>query len=726
MGLSEIVKNDGKELTFSCDCKVHIIDGAPYINYDNLNLNCPKVWELLDLGAQSGIFQLESNLGKMCKDMKCRSISDLSTLVAILRPSTLQTKLSTGHSVTGSLIRRRDGEESIDYPHPSLEPILKNTQGLQVFQEQIIAIAQLLAGFTPNQANELRAGIGKKKADIIAKLKIEFLEGCKQVGLVTNEVAEQVFASAESSARYAFNACCDANSLLTYTEGKSETVESAYHSGNWRGKKTYSLEFWPRKVATCPNDQLLKNSRLLENEIVDIRYAGEQYVYRITMKRRKITDNEYCKKSNRPHFSIMVTGSHKHPTRCHGEVRTDALEVETHSLYCYDPMQEYRPKYKHAASKIINIERLGKEKVYDVTMKAPHHNFLCDGVFTCNSHSVGYGTQTYITAWTKTHFPLEFYTANLRLNEERGGKKDKLLEEKSNMIKEADSFGIKVLPPSMEFPVAEFTIKDEHTIYYGISNVKMTGDKEAETVLDWLKERESPTWLDILFGLGETLKSASLENLCLSGFFKIPNITRQGMVYEYKTYRKLSNKEVEWMRNKKSRFESLKDGLVGLIEAFKNGDKDKGISRKDRVPKIEDLIKTLENPPHSLEDTPITINRNEKELLGVALTYSDIEARTLCGIETNTTCKEFNEGKNSKDMTIAVSLTKVKEHKAKNGKFMAFCSVQSDDGVIESVVVFPHIYEDVCNLLVEGNTVIITGNRSGDKKSFMVEKVSQI
>jgi DNA polymerase-3 subunit alpha len=294
------------------------------------------------------------------------------------------------------------------------------------------------------------------------------------------------------------------------------------------------------------------------------------------------------------------------------------------------------------------------------------------------------------------------------------------------MIKEAREFGINVLPPSMEFPVPEFTIKDEHTIYYGISNVKMTGDKEAETVISWLKEREAPAWLDVLFGLGETLKSASLENLSLSGFFKIPNISRQRMVYEYKTYRKLTNKEIEWMRNRKSRFESLKDGLVGLIEAFKNGDKDKGISRKDRVPKIEDLIKTLENPPHSLEDTPITINRNEKELLGVALTYSDIEARTLCGIETNTTCKEFTEGKSGKELTIAVSLTKVKEHKTKNSKTMVFCSGQDDNGTLESIIVFPQIYEDVCNLMVEGNTVILTGERSSDKKSFIVNRVSQI
>lgn len=565
--------------------------------------------------------------------------------------------------------------------------------------------------------------IGKKDTSLMAGLKDKFINGCTNTKIVDETIARKLFENIEKSQRYSFNKCLSKTSTIYFTDGKSETVEALFDSGAWRGRKSYSLRFWPRIKPRSPQDNILKNSEVVENEIEDIQYAGEQYVYRITLKRRKIADNEYYGKPNRPHFSITVTGSHKHPTRCHGEVRTDELKEGLHSLYAYDPMQAYRPKYKHAASKIIKIERLGKERVYDVTMKAPYHNFLADGVFTCNSHSVGYGTQTYITAWTKTHFPLEFYTSNLRLNEERGGKKEKLLEEKSNMIKEAASFGIHILPPSMSFPCREFSIKDEHTIYYGISNIKMTGDKEAETTLNWLKEREGEEikWLDVLFGLGETLKSASFENLCLAGFFNLP-ITRQGMVYEYKTYRKLTAKEVDWIRGNKHQYSDLKEGLSELVQFFKDGGKG-GISRKDRVSKIEDLIKTLENPPHSLEDTPITINRNEKELLGVALTYSDLEARMLCGIQANTTCKELNEGKTGKELTVVVSLTKVKEHKAKGG-MMAFLAAQDGEDNLESIVVFSNIYSEYSNLLFEKNTVILQG--SSDKKSFIVNKVTQI
>lgn len=720
MELPTIIKID-ERVRWDCGCSCPF-DGAPQVDYDKINVNCEATYNLISEGFTSNVFQLEASLGKhWAKEIKPKNIDDISLLISIIRPSTLNCKESDGHSVATHIIKRRNKEEEVTYAHPILESILKSTEGYQNYQEQIISVAQVIAGFNPNQADELRRGIGKKLADVIAKIKLEFMEGCKKVGLVDEQTAEQVFASAEAASRYSFNKCITSNSLLTYTDGSSETIEDAFNKTSWRGKKTYSLKFSDRVKFTCPNDQLLKNSEIIENEIEDIKYSGEQYVYRITLKRRKIADNEYYGKPNRPHFSITVTGSHKHPTRCHGEVRTDELKIGVHSLFCYDPMQEYRPKYKHAASKILKIERMGKEKVYDVTMKAPHHNFLADGVFTCNSHSVGYGTQTYITAWTKAHFPLEFYTANLRLNEDRGGKKEKLLEEKANMIKEAASFRINILPPSINFPCKEFTIKDEHTIYYGISNIKMTGDKEAEIVLDWFKGHESYGWLDILFGLGGTLKSASFENLCLVGFFNT-NISRQGMVYEYNTYRKLTNKEVDWIRGR--RFDSLKQGLVSLIEHFKNGNKG-GISRKDRVPKIEDLIKTLENPPHSLEDTPITINRNEKELLGVALTYSDIEARALCGIYTNTTCKEFNEGKNGKDLTIAVSLTKVKEHITKKGQKMCFLSCEDSTDVLECVV-FSDVCDEYGNLLVEKNTVTLSGERSKEGKSFIVNKVTQI
>ena len=465
MNFPKISKIDNHKFYFECACDCPHIDFVPKIDFDNLNKDCSNTYELLAEGHTSSIFQLENpSLGKHhAKEMLCKNISDISTLIAIIRPSTLGTKLqTTGKSVTSSITRRRKGEEEVTYQHELVKNILKDTEGLQVFQEQIIQIAQELAGFSGNDSVTLMKLMGKKKPELIEPLRNKFIEGCKRISNIDESVAREIFQSAESSCRYCFNRCISLYSVISYVDGTSETLEEAFNNGSWKGKKTYSLKFSERKKPTCPNDNLVKNCEVVQNEIEDMKYAGEQTVYRITLKRKMITD-KYFAKTHRPNFSITVTASHKHPTRCHGILRTDELIPGKHSLYVYDVCRKYQPQYKHAASRVIKVERIGVHKVYDVTMRAPHHNFLCDGVFTCNSHSVGYGTQTYYTAWAKTHFPLEFYTANLRLNEDRGGKKDKLEEEKSGMIKEANNFGIAIIPPTSEFPCVTFTIKDNNT-----------------------------------------------------------------------------------------------------------------------------------------------------------------------------------------------------------------------------------------------------------------------
>lgn len=730
--LPEITKIDDR-IHFDCGCSVSHEDYAPVIDFDNINLECHATYELLGLGWVGNLFQLESHLGRhFAKEIKPRNLDDVALLMSIVRPSTLNTKESDGHSVATHIIRRRNKEEPVTYPHPVLEPILRGTEGYQNYQEQIMQTAQLVAGFSPNQAESLRKGIGKKLPEIIQGLKIEFMEGCKNKGLVDEDTAKQIFASAEAAARYSFNKCISSSTLLIFDDNSRDDIGSLYRSGSWKNRKSLSLKILPRLIHTQREkhhitDTLVKNTEVIPNEIVDIRDAGQQLVYRITLKRRKVRDKRYPKVA-RPNYSIDVTANHKFPTRCHGELKASELIPGVHSLYCYDYNRSYQPRYRHAASRVISIEKLGVQQVYDVEMKAPHHNFLANDIFTCNSHAVGYGKQSYITAWVKTHFPIEFYAANLRLNEERGGKKDKLLDEKAGTIREAKEFGISIIPPRMDFAVTEFDIKDNSTISYGLSNIKGTGLKEAELTIEFLKDKKH-TWLEILFGLGSIIKSNSFENICGTGFFLGVGGTRNSQIYEYRTYKKFTDKEESWIRERLSQFNSLEEAISGLLQNFSDPSvkpRERGIARKDRVLKVEDFLKTLREPPHSLEDTPLTINKSEKDLLGVALTYSDVEARSLCGIFTDTTCKEFNDGKRAKSMTMAVSLGRIKEHICKGDKTMCFCSCSDDTGVIESMIAFADVYEQYENLIVEKNTVVVQGVRSGDNKSFVINKVVQI
>lgn len=167
--------------------------------------NDKETWKLFAEGKTKGVFQLESNLGKSwAKKLAPNSIEELSALIAIIRPGTLKSMLD-GKSMTQHYVDRKHGKEEVEYLHPALEEILKSTYGVLVYQEQAMRIAQKIAGFDLKEADELRKAIGKKKADLMAKVKKKFISGAKKVGTVSKEDAEEIFGWIEKSARYSFN-----------------------------------------------------------------------------------------------------------------------------------------------------------------------------------------------------------------------------------------------------------------------------------------------------------------------------------------------------------------------------------------------------------------------------------------------------------------------------------------------------------------------------------------
>ena len=198
---------------FDCGCRFPVIDNTgpvPRIEFDpsieNINFECSKTWELISSGNTKGCFQLESRLGQtMAKKLKPSNIQELSGLISILRPGCLEA-YRDGKSVSNHYIDKKNGLESIDYFHPSLEPILKHTYSEMIYQEQAMSISKELAGFDLKEADELRKAIGKKQADKMAKIKNKFIQGCVKRGLVDSKEAEQIFGWIEKSQRYLFNA----------------------------------------------------------------------------------------------------------------------------------------------------------------------------------------------------------------------------------------------------------------------------------------------------------------------------------------------------------------------------------------------------------------------------------------------------------------------------------------------------------------------------------------
>lgn len=193
---------------FSCGCEWDVIrenGKIVSIDYDPLKapLNCPKTWEMLCAGKTLGTFQLETRLGQIfAKRLKPISIEELADLISVIRPGVLDGLLE-GKSLTAHFIDRKHGKEKVEPPHPLLEEVTKDSYGIMISQEQSMLAVQILAKFTGPESYRLIKAIGKKKPEIMAELKEEFINGAINNGVI-KEDAEQIFAIIEASQRYSF------------------------------------------------------------------------------------------------------------------------------------------------------------------------------------------------------------------------------------------------------------------------------------------------------------------------------------------------------------------------------------------------------------------------------------------------------------------------------------------------------------------------------------------
>jgi DNA polymerase III subunit alpha len=169
------------------------------VDMDTLDLEDPAVYKLLRQGRTAGIFQFESPLAtETLRNMKCDRFDDLVASNALLRPGPLDTGM---HLV---FIKRKLGQEAVSYPHPDLQEILQPTYGVITYQEQVMRIANVLAGFSLAEADVLRKAVGKKDAELIRSELDRFVERAVALGhpqKLANDLATQI----ETFGRYGFN-----------------------------------------------------------------------------------------------------------------------------------------------------------------------------------------------------------------------------------------------------------------------------------------------------------------------------------------------------------------------------------------------------------------------------------------------------------------------------------------------------------------------------------------
>ncbi len=168
-----------------------------HVDLKSIPLDDQAAFDLLSRGDTVGIFQVEgAGMTRYLKELRPSRIEDIMAMVALFRPGPMAN--------IPSYIRRKHGQEPITYLHPLLEPVLRETYGVMVYQEDVMAVAQAVAGYTLAEADTLRYAVGKKIADKLAAHREKFLAGCRKSG-VSKRTAEQIWEQFEPFARYGFN-----------------------------------------------------------------------------------------------------------------------------------------------------------------------------------------------------------------------------------------------------------------------------------------------------------------------------------------------------------------------------------------------------------------------------------------------------------------------------------------------------------------------------------------
>ncbi|MEW6236434.1 MAG: DNA polymerase III subunit alpha [Candidatus Omnitrophota bacterium] len=221
-----------------------VIDGAvesirerrdPQFDISKIPMDDPITFELLGKGRTNGVFQLESTgMKDILIRLKPETFSDIIALLALYRPGPL------GSGMVDDFIKRKRGEAKILYDHPSLEPILKETYGIILYQEQVMQIANVIAGFTLGQADIMRRAMGKKKVELLNKMESDFYDGAKKNN-VDKSIAQRLWSLIFQFAGYGFNKSHSAAYAIV-------TYRTAYL------KAHYPAEFQASLLTTDMND----------------------------------------------------------------------------------------------------------------------------------------------------------------------------------------------------------------------------------------------------------------------------------------------------------------------------------------------------------------------------------------------------------------------------------------------------------------------------------------
>jgi len=246
------------------------------LDLDKIPHNDSKVFELLSSGKTMAIFQLESTgMRALIKSLKPTKFEEITALLALYRPGPLNSGMHT------TFVDRKHGKSPVVYPHELLEPVLSETYGVIVYQEQVMEAARVLAGYSMGEADILRRVMGKKKIEEMEEQREIFIKGCEQKSIPAKK-AEKIFELIEQFAEYGFNKSHSAAyAVISYQTAYLKTyypehfMAAVLSTELGNTEKIYALiqECKRMGIKVLKPNVLTSSKRFIVNENLDIEYG---------------------------------------------------------------------------------------------------------------------------------------------------------------------------------------------------------------------------------------------------------------------------------------------------------------------------------------------------------------------------------------------------------------------------------------------------------------------
>lgn len=260
-----------------------------------------------------------------------------------------------------------------------------------------------------------------------------------------------------------------------------------------------------------------------------------------------------CAECGKTSDEATIEAHHKDGNRENGDWSNFVKLCSSHhkkAEYALGRTRKGQKGYPTLVGEIASIEPDGECMTYDVTMEGPNHTFVTSSdILTCNSHSLSYAFLTYRSAYEKTHWPLQFYTAALFWAKEKGNKRE---AEMAELIQEAARFGIKVGPPVFHELRDHFGTPDGETISFGLADIKGIGDSLVATLPAKVEAAEATagplggwSWYTFLTAFSLSAGKAVVRKVIESGGLRHLDPRRQRLLAELEAWAKLTDRERE-------------------------------------------------------------------------------------------------------------------------------------------------------------------------------------